>query len=245
MVKTGAAELEEIQQESKATHKWLDKKHDFSGQPKDSAYQAWGDMASLKLQALPELRAKALAAFRAEQASLAHLQSMKAASVADLTLSVAAVTPAELQKPIEERIRERGAGALSQLSHEPGPDNAGHRDVFHRLLVVLFKETASYKKRTKNMNELIHDFELHLMQQHYLRMDELDSSWTRGKTIHSWIWGILKKVSKMSLPNRERLHLRFVGDYKKYSLNPSGRRDPVHHDVDVDLEDGDRVAVPE
>ena len=112
-------------------------------------------------------------------------------------------------------------GALSQLSHEPGPDNAGHRDVFHRLLDLLFKETASYKKRTKNMNELIHDFELHLMQQHYLRMDELDSSWTRGKTIHSWIWGILKKVSKMSLPDRETLHLRFVGDYKKYSLNPN------------------------
>ena len=60
MVKTGAAELEDIQQELKTTHKWLDKKHDFSGQPKDSAYQAWGDMASLKLQALPELRAKAL-----------------------------------------------------------------------------------------------------------------------------------------------------------------------------------------
>ena len=48
MVKEGAAELEEIQLELKATHKWLDKKHDFSGQPKDSAYQAWGDMASLK-----------------------------------------------------------------------------------------------------------------------------------------------------------------------------------------------------
>ena len=104
-VEEGAAELEEIQQELKATHKWLDKKHDFSGQPKNSAYQAWGDMASLKLQALPELRAKALAAFRAEQASLARLQSMKAASVAELTLSVAAVTPAELQKPIEQPAR--------------------------------------------------------------------------------------------------------------------------------------------
>ena len=86
MVKEGAAELEEIQLELKATHKWLDKKHDFSGQPKDSAYQAWGDMASLNLQALLELRTKALAAFRAEQASLAHLQSMKAAPIAELTL---------------------------------------------------------------------------------------------------------------------------------------------------------------
>ena len=205
-------------------------------------------MASLKLQALPELRANALAAFRAEQASLAHLQSMKAASVAELTRSVAAVTPAELQKPIEERIKVPGAGALSQLSHEPGPDNAGHRDVFHGLLVVLFKETASYKKRTKNMNELIHDFELHLLQQHYVRLDEEDSCWTRGKTIHSWIWGILKKVSKMNMLEKQTLHLRFVGDYEKYSLNPSGRRDPAHHDVDVDFEDlenGDRVAAPE
>ena len=98
------------------------------------------------------------------------------------------------------------------------------------------------------MNELIHDFELHLLQQHYLRMDEEDSSWTRGKTIHSWIWGILKKVSKMSLPDRDTLHLHFVGNYKKYYLNPSGRIDPVHHDVDVDLEDvedGDRVAAPQ
>ena len=93
------------------------------------------------------------------------------------------------------------------------------------------------------MNEMIHDFELHLMQQHYLRMDEQDSSWTRGKTIHSWIWGILKKVSKMSLPDRERLHLRFVGDYKKYSLNPSGRKDPVHQGPDADLEADEDKAV--
>ena len=86
VAKTGAAELEKIQAELKATHKWLDKKHDPFGHSKDSAYQAWGDMASSKLQALLELRTKALAAFRAEQASLAHLQSMKAAPIAELTL---------------------------------------------------------------------------------------------------------------------------------------------------------------
>ena len=95
------------------------------------------------------------------------------------------------------------------------------------------------------MNELIHDFELHVLQQHYIRNVEDDSAWTRGKTIHSWIWGILKKVHKMKTPQRQKLHLLFVGDYKKYSLNPSGRNPRVHHDVDVDLEDGDRVAVPE
>ncbi len=31
-VKSGAAELEHIQDEIKATHKWLNKKYDFSGQ---------------------------------------------------------------------------------------------------------------------------------------------------------------------------------------------------------------------
>ena len=178
-----------------------------------------------------------------ESFKIVHVQVLRLKS--DLTLSVAAVTPAELQKPIEQHLKVPGAGALSQLSHEPGPDNAGHRDVFHGLLVVLFKETASYKKRTKNMKELIHDFELHLMQQRYLRMDEQDSSCVRGKTIYSWIWGILNKVSKMNMPEKKTLHLRFVGDYQKYSFNPSGRRDPVHHDVEVDLEDGDRVAAPE
>ena len=250
MVKTGAAELEEIQEELKATHKWLDKKHDFSGQPKDSAYQAWGEMASMELRALPELRAEALAAYKKEQAELARLHWMKASSVAELTASVAAVTPAELQKPIplEQRVDDKRGGVLSRLSQEPGPDNAGQRDVFHALLSVLFKNTASYKKRTKNMNELIHDFELHLLQQHYVRLDEEDSCWTRGKSLHLWIWGILKKVYKMKTSERNTLHLRFVGDYKKYSLNPSGRKDPVHHDVDVDLEDledGDRVAAPQ
>ena len=48
-LKEGYAELEAIQKELKLTHKWLDKKHDFSGQPEDSAYQAWGEMASMEL----------------------------------------------------------------------------------------------------------------------------------------------------------------------------------------------------
>ncbi len=87
------------------------------------------------------------------------------------------------------------AGSLSQLSHMPGPDNVGQRDAFQRVQAILIRGTDSFKARGANMNELIADFQFHLMQ-HYLRLNDRDSSWSRGKTIHSWIWGCFKKVSK-------------------------------------------------
>ena len=63
-----------------ATHQCLDKKHSFSGQQADTKYVAWGDMASLKLQAMPELRQKALDALKEEEAQIAKLLKIKAAS---------------------------------------------------------------------------------------------------------------------------------------------------------------------
>ena len=60
----------------KDTHHWLDTKHCFSGQSVDEQYKAWGDMASLKLQAVPELREKALAAPKEEEAEVAKLLQM-------------------------------------------------------------------------------------------------------------------------------------------------------------------------
>ena len=76
------------------------------------------------------------------------------------------------------------------------------------------------------MNELIRDFQLHLMQQRFLKMDAEDEAWARGNSIHSWSWGIMKQIHLMNNPARNTLHLRMVGDYKLYSLNPTGRKDP-------------------
>ena len=78
------------------------------------------------------------------------------------------------------------------------------------------------------MNELIGDFQLHLMQQRFLTMDAEDAAWVRGETIHSWAWGIMKQIHKMTYPARNALHLHMVGDYKMYSLNPTGRHNPTY-----------------
>ena len=77
------------------------------------------------------------------------------------------------------------------------------------------------------MNELIRDFQLHLMQQRFLKMDAEDAAWVRGKSIHSWTWSIMKRIHSMNTHDRDLLLIRMVGDYKIYALNPSGRKDPV------------------
>ena len=58
-------------------------------------------------------------------------------------------------------------------------------------------------------------------------MAKADAAWTRGKTVHSWIWGIMKKLHHTSDHGRGTILNRIIGDYKKYSLNPSGRTDPT------------------
>ena len=82
----------------------------------------------------------------------------------------------------------------------------------------------------KYIQQMIGDFEFHLMHQHYMRQSEEDSPWVRGKTIHEWIWSVMKMIHYMSTADRNRLYMHVVGDYNKYSLNPSARRDPIRSD---------------
>ncbi len=49
----------------------------------------------------------------------------------------------------------------------------------------------------------------------------------------------MKKLEKMSLNERDEVWLKVVGDFKKYSLTPQGRKDPEHGQVQLDQEDGD------
>ena len=98
-----------------------------------------------------------------------------------------------------------------------------------RLLKILFKNTERYMhyaKKNEYMNTMVANFQFRLMQQHFLRMKTENSCWTCHQTIHSWIWAILKKVSKMKPAGRDRLYIKMIGDYKRFSLNPLARKDP-------------------
>ena len=128
-------------------HQWLDKKHSFSGQRAETKYVAWGDMSSLKLQAVPGLREQAIAAIREEEAEIAKLLTMKAASLADLTTSQGPVAPEELDQLIVTRFSGVPVfGSHSQLSVQASQDNAGQRDVFIKLITSLFKNTQAFKE---------------------------------------------------------------------------------------------------
>ena len=69
--------------------------------------------------------------------------NMKAATLSDLTAEIADNAASDLAVPIVPRLNEFRAGALSQLSHAPGPSNVAHRDVFLPTLACLFKNTDS------------------------------------------------------------------------------------------------------
>ena len=136
-------------------------------------------------------------------------------------------TKEEIHTPIAEREKVTRAGALSQLSHLPDTTNAAHPEHFHKIVSILFKNVAEYNAKTTHMNELLADFQLHLMKQRFIALSEDNSPVVRGKSVHKWVWHTLKKLEKMPCRLRSSVYNHMVGDYKKYSLNPSGRRDPT------------------
>ena len=76
------------------------------------------------------------------------------------------------------------------------------------------------------------DIQLHLLKQRFRSQAKVDAVWCRGKTLHSWIWGIMKKLHYMPQNARSEVLNRIIGDYKKYSLNPSVRAEPANNESD-------------
>ena len=68
-------------------------------------------------------------------------------------------------------------------------------------------------------------------------MTKADTTGVTGKTIHSWVWGILKKLHHMDVEGRATVLNRIICDYKKYALSPKGRKDP-EHDKECGSDDG-------
>ena len=76
LVDQGKEELKQIQDELSNTTAWLNKHADFSGQPKSTHYQAWGNMATLPLQGKPELKEAAVAFLKKELAAVRALDKL-------------------------------------------------------------------------------------------------------------------------------------------------------------------------
>ena len=67
------------------------------------------------------------------------------------------------------------------------------------------------------MIELLLDFQLHLMTNHFRHLADLDAHWARTWTLHSWIWAIVVKIRKMSLDRRDNLLRLVVQDFQIFS----------------------------
>ena len=92
---------------------------------------------------------EALKAIREEEHERKKLEQMKARSF-DLFEEVAnapEATADDLGKPIVERERVAGAGALAQLSHEPDMSNVGLREPFSHAMRKLFGNLVRWKKK--------------------------------------------------------------------------------------------------
>ena len=238
LLASGAAELDTLQEDLKRTHAWLHKNQDFSGQPEQSKYKHFGNIASLPLRGVPELRAQALDALRKEEKDRQVLLEMHARCFDEMQLvSQQNVDEIAAQQPIVAREKVLGAGALAQLSHLPDATNAAHREPFLAAMSAMFGNVDEWKKKPKHHNELVCDFELHLLRRRFIDLVDQDSSWARGKTVHGWVWGCLKKIHVMKVHERRSVWLRVVGDFKKYSLNPTGRKDPKHGELDAEAQD--------
>ena len=74
----------------------------------------------------------------------------------------------------------------------------------------------------ENFWMLMVDFQLHLMKQRFRELAKADTTWVGGKTTHSWVWEILKKLHHMDGEGRATVLNRIIGDYKKCALSPIG-----------------------
>jgi len=229
LIKEGQAELDQAQKDLVALHVWLAPEHDFSGQPKKAQYASWGGLERLPVQANPALRARALQLLKEEEEDRKKLLKLHPVSLDEFTEIQNQAKPAGVEKNIEIVPREKGKGhgALAQLAQTPDSTNAGHIEQFRRVFKQLFSKTKLFCSKTPHHMELVADFQLLLLKQRFLAQREQSSAYVALKNVHDFIWSILVKVHRLPIqPDRERLLLHIIGDFKTYSLTPTGRRDP-------------------
>jgi hypothetical protein len=227
LVREGAEQLDAAQRELGALHVYTNKASDFTGQPKEKRYENWGSLESLPLRANTALRSRALELLKDEEnarRTLLHLHPLALDEFAVVTAT--AVARGELLRPIVEREKGIGHGVLSQLAQLPDATNVAHRQNFVRVFSVLFGKCTVLAKKSPHYRELVADFHLLLLKRRYLALHEADSEYVRGKDIHYFIWNILANAQRMAAVERDKVAHHMIGDFKTYSLTPSGRKDP-------------------
>ena len=229
LVDKGIAELESTQADIKSLHQWLHKSSDFSGQPKERQYSHFGNLANLPLQSKPEYKDAAIQALKNHETHCKRVQNMGATALSDLPdiKEMPDLNSPELDSCIVQRDRSE-VGTLANHGQEPDKYNAGERECFQRCTQVLFKDIDVYKNKPEHFMQLVMDFQLHLLQRRYSELAKGDSVWARRQTFHQYVWHILKKIHHMDLANKRRsVLLHIIGDFKKYSPCPSGKKDPT------------------
>ena len=115
------------------------------------------------------------------------------------------------------------SGALAKLSDaEPNSTNAANKDIFQQLFLLVFKGTECFKNKPLEVQKRLADLHLDLLKTHYLVLRKSPSPLVAGKTIHFYVWNILRKVKIMQPVKKDSLAKQCVREYNKYSARKGG-----------------------
>ena len=149
----GQAGLDQIQDtiKEKVAH-WLDKNHDFSGQPPPKKYEAWGDMASLPITKLPGRLVDATTARKQEEAQYKKLTNMKPQPLSRLTNSIESVE--KWQQNVDPLLNIFEKQLLSGSSGLFGPCLLQYVRFPEFLHVEIFKHNICFECHSVNFLQL-------------------------------------------------------------------------------------------
>ena len=130
------------------------------------------------------------------------------------------------------------AGTLAHLIAKPDMTNAAEPEHFERCFKMLFEKSGVFKSKPPAYMEHVLNFQLSILKKNFVQLKKVNSAVVRNKDVHAYVWTALKAAQTTEGAKRDRLVQTMIGDFKKYSLTPHGRKDQDDvGEADVDMED--------
>lgn len=238
LLEDGVAEMEKAQADLGRKPYRHNPGHDFFDQDPKRRYVCMNTFGDLPTQSDPEMAVAIRKHCLEGIERLKSYLSMRPSDILELSGSPA-LSAQDLQVPIVPLDPPApAAGTLAHLIARPDMTNAGEPEHFERCFKMLFEKSEIFKSKPLAYMEHVMNFQLSIIKKHFIKLKKVNSPVVRSKDLHAYVWTALKAAQLTSGCQRDRLLQTMIGDFKKYSLTPHGRKDRDEElAVDVEMED--------
>ena len=98
---------------------------------------------------------------------------------------------------------------------------------------MLFASDATWKRKPAHYMDHVWQYQLHLLKTRHV---ELARAGREKRDVHAYVWHALCAAHAATDKRRADIVRHMVGDFKRYSLMPQGRKDgELNEDEDVEV----------